>query len=68
MSKNIAFLSFLALAIALTAPEVAAQIQLGEFAPNFTKNVVTGGGIGPPVSLEDYADKDVVVLFLLGYG
>lgn len=68
MTKNLAFLSLLILTAALFAPEAPAQIQIGATAPNFTKNEVTSGGIGGLISLEDYADKDVVVLFILGYG
>ena len=51
------------LAVALGATAAAANIQVGQVAPNFTKSKLGGD----TVSLSDYSGK-VVVLFLLGYG
>lgn len=47
----------------IVATTAGAQIQVGETAPNFTKNRLGGGS----VSLSDYSGQ-VVVLFLLGHG
>jgi len=50
------------LLVALGSTSASAEIQLGQFGPNFTKFNVDGG----LVSLSDYSGK-VVVLFLFGW-
>lgn len=61
------FAVLLALSLGLASP-AASNIMLGEVGPNFTKSQLgPGTTIGPAVSLYDFADKPVVVLFLLGY-
>ncbi len=49
------------------APPARAAIQIGQKGPNFTKNELVGSSAGPAVSLYDYADRRVIILFLLGY-
>ena len=68
MRKIAAMLFILVMIAASSTHPVEAQIQVGATAPNFTKQETTPGGPGANVSLEDYSDKDVVVLFILGYG
>lgn len=53
----------IAFGLILGAGPALAQIDVGEIAPDFTKDRLGGG----TVALSDYSGQ-VVVLFLLGYG
>jgi hypothetical protein len=68
MRKALPILLPLLLIAAFGVQPGEAQLNVGETAPDFTKQEITSGGPGGFISLYDYTDKDAVILFLLGYG